>query len=322
MSQVEESYKIPPNQRDKVRNLIEKTLEGKYDEREEPHCEYCLQYEEDDQRLIVRQFSNGTLQMQGNAVEKHSVLVQYLKNLLKQGCSNRHSPRQIETNLCPFPHIGTDEAGKGDYFGPLVVAAVHLEPEECRLVRQWGMGDSKTISDKRCKRLGQKLKEKLSDSVAFLVIRPSEYNEKYSEFQTKGRNLNDLLACAHLQVIEQLISKLNGSLQKHQVLVDKFANEDLLAFYLSEHSSLSGSIDLKQVVRAERDAAVACASILARAVFLECLDEISEQAEVDLPKGGGTQTVTAGRRLVKKHGEDFLSCVAKIHFSNTSKIFT
>ena len=31
--------------------------------------------------------------------------------------------------LIPEPHIGVDEAGKGDYFGPLVVAGCLLDPK-------------------------------------------------------------------------------------------------------------------------------------------------------------------------------------------------
>ena len=47
-------------------------------------------------------------------------------------------------------HIGSDEAGKGDYFGPLVVAAVYADEVALEQLPQAGVKDSKRVSRTRC----------------------------------------------------------------------------------------------------------------------------------------------------------------------------
>ena len=46
-------------------------------------------------------------------------------------------------------HIGTDESGKGDYFGPLVVAGVFIPDNQHKVLEELGVKDSKRLSDNR-----------------------------------------------------------------------------------------------------------------------------------------------------------------------------
>ncbi|MGZ5439769.1 MAG: ribonuclease HIII, partial [Candidatus Aminicenantales bacterium] len=54
--------------------------------------------------------------------------------------------------------IGTDESGKGDFFGPLVVAAFFMPEGQEQALRQLGVKDSKRTSDARCREIAETLK--------------------------------------------------------------------------------------------------------------------------------------------------------------------
>lgn len=201
------------------------------------------------------------------------------------------------------PLVGSDECGKGDYFGPLVVCAVRLTPAESAQLRAGGVRDSKTLSDDACIKLGGALRSRFAHAIARLD--PPAYNATYA----RVRNVNGVLADLHAQAIRELAEKGD------RVLVDKFADEKLL------RERLAGlDIELLQRVRAEAVTAVAAASVIAREEFLTALHELSEEFAVDLHKGAGDPVDASGRRFVAIHGADGLARVAKVHFKNTQKI--
>jgi ribonuclease HIII len=199
--------------------------------------------------------------------------------------------------------VGSDECGKGDYFGPLVVAAVRLEAGDAERLRGGEVRDSKTLSDEACLRLGAALRGRFAHAIAELD--PPRYNQTY---QRKGQ-LNDMLADLHAEAITKL------SRPGLRVLVDKFADESLLKRRLS-----SLGIRLEQRVRAESNAAVAAASIIARERFLTALKDLGDDHGVDLHKGAGAPVDESARRFVRIHGMEGLVRVAKLHFKNTQKI--
>jgi len=201
------------------------------------------------------------------------------------------------------PTIGSDEAGKGDYFGPLVVAAVLLEPGRASQVAEWGVADSKRLSDLRVLRLGAALRGAVAHAV--VALDPPEYNERYGSYAS----LNPLLADLHAEAIKELARP------GVRVVVDQFGSESLM------RDALAGvDVELVQMHRAERNLAVAAASVLARQEFLVRLAELSEECGVELPKGAGAQVDAAGRRYAVRYGAEELGRVAKLHFKNTAKV--
>jgi ribonuclease HIII len=199
--------------------------------------------------------------------------------------------------------IGSDECGKGDYFGPLVVAAVRLEAGDAQKLRGGEVRDSKGLSDEACLRLGAALRGKFPHAIARLD--PPRYNQIY---QRKGQ-LNEILADLHTAAISKLARP------GIRVLVDKFANASLL------DTRLAGlGIRLEQRVRAEAYTAVAAASIIAREQFLTALKQLSDDEGVDLHKGAGSPVDKSANRFVQIHGMEGLARVAKLHFKNTQKI--
>jgi len=202
-------------------------------------------------------------------------------------------------------HIGVDESGKGDYFGPLVVAACYVGPEH--LAELEGVKDSKKLTDKSALKLADQIKRYCPHSV--IAIGPAKYNELYEKF----RNLNRLLAWGHARAIENVLEQHPADL----VISDQFADPAGLKRQLFEKGK---SIELRSVVRAESDIAVAAASVLARAEFLHRLKRLGAEAGMELPKGASQMVVDAAKRLVQKNGRNALNQVAKLHFKTTQVV--
>jgi ribonuclease HIII len=201
------------------------------------------------------------------------------------------------------PAVGSDETGKGDYFGPLVVVAVRLEPDQAQELVAAGVTDSKRLSDERALRLGAALRGRYEHAVARLD--PPEYNAVYA----RGAKLNAILADLHVEAIRGVARPGDD------VLVDQFADARLLA------GKLAGlDVTLHQRPRAEEVPVVAAASVIARELFLVALRELSDEAAIDLHKGAGAPVDKVGRELVKLHGAQGLGRFAKLHFKNTQRV--
>ncbi len=72
--------------------------------------------------------------------------------------------------------------------------------------------------------------------------------------------------------------------------------------------------------KAEQNIAVAAASILARARYLEKLSRLSNEYKIDLPKGASQIVIETAKKLVSMHGESVLRKVAKLHFKTTKEV--
>ena len=205
------------------------------------------------------------------------------------------------------PRIGTDESGKGDYFGGLIVAGAYIDDNILTKLSKFNIRDSKKIKDSVVSELATLIKANCPYSV--VTIGPEKYNELYD----KLKNLNRILAWAHARAIENLLNQVDC---KHAI-TDQFGDE---RFVLNALMKKGRTLKLEQRPKAEEDIAVAAASILARAEFLKQMDKLSESIGVDLPKGASQKVENVGRALVKEQGKNILKKVAKLHFKTTQVI--
>jgi ribonuclease HIII len=210
-------------------------------------------------------------------------------------------------NLSAINRIGIDESGKGDYFGPLVVAAVFVTPLTQHDLLLMHVRDSKKISDGRILEMAPDIRLLCPHSI--IPIGPQRYNELYA----KIGNLNRLLAWGHARALENLLQQVDCDL----AIADQFGDEQLILNALQEKGK---RIRLVQRTKAETDAAVAAASILARAEFLRRLHRLSQELNTSLPKGASAAVEVAGMMVVKKFGQERLGTVAKLHFRTTKQV--
>lgn len=220
------------------------------------------------------------------------------------GYEEIHSPEQFE------PHFGIDESGKGDLFGPLVIAGVYLDGDLARHLRDQGIQDSKAISsDKKIRNLADVIRRSGAPS-ELIVIKPEKYNQLYRSIG----NLNRLLAWGHARVIENLCARVPDC---PRALSDKFADARVLEKALLENGR---RIKLDQRTKAESDYAVAAASILAREGFIDWLDRSGKELGVVLAKGVSPKVREAASTLIERYGNDILTKVAKMHFKTASEV--
>lgn len=205
-------------------------------------------------------------------------------------------------------HIGVDESGKGDFFGPLCIAGVLVDDKTEKMFTDLGIKDSKKITDKKILQYEKIIKENAPHSV--VIISNSKYNELYA----KIKNLNKLLAWGHARVIENIC-------EKHEceyALSDQFGDERFIKSALMEEGR---KIELRQMVRAESaDIAVAAASVLARAAYVHKMDEMEQSYGIKFQKGCSALVKDVAKIYIEKYGKDKLKDVCKTHFKTYNEI--
>lgn len=209
-------------------------------------------------------------------------------------------------------HMGVDESGKGDFFGPLVIAAVYTDRELVHAFRRLNVRDSKTItSDRVALDMARELRKLLgSRRYSTVAIEPAAYNRLYAQM----RNVNRILAWGHARAIENV---LENNPTCPTAVADQFGPVRQIESALQEKGR---KIRLIQRPRAESDPAVAAASVLARAEFLERLSKLGARYSLSLPKGASEVVRRVAVELARKHGPQVLLETAKCHFKTTDAV--
>lgn len=209
---------------------------------------------------------------------------------------------------------GSDESGKGDYFGPLVVAAVVVDKSTAGKLFAAGVKDCKLLTDKKILELEDVILKNVVDA-SVLEMKPHIYNMRYEQIVAQGGKLNQLLGLGHIAALSQVLTRHP---ETERALIDQFTPSGENVHVLKERFP---KCSISQTPRAEADLAVAAASVLARARFLRAMQALGEKAGLgELPKGAGPQVDAVARELVAKVGKDELKNYAKLHFANTSKL--
>jgi ribonuclease HIII len=221
------------------------------------------------------------------------------------GYEEIHLPEMFES------HFGIDESGKGDFFGPLVIAGVFTDRTIAREFLENGVQDSKRIgSDARIRALAKMIRQTPGIAIDVVLIGPERYNELYKKFA----NLNSLLGWGHARVIENLLAKRPDC---SRALSDKFADAKVIERALLQNGQ---HIELEQRTRAESDLAVAAASILAREGFIEWLERNGKRLGFALGRGTSQSVKETARKLVEQEGPDALRRYAKVHFRTAHEV--
>jgi len=270
---------------------------GPFDFRSAPHATFSAKGE----GVVATLYASGKLVIQG--ADPEGFAAAWLKGDARGEPGSSPSTGAGAAAGPEVTAVGSDESGKGDYFGPLIVAAVRLEPDEAVALAGGEVRDSKKLTDDRALRIGAALRARFPHAIARLD--PPAYNARHAAL----KNLNPMLAELHAQAIAELAAP------GLYVVVDQFAAANVL------EKALAGlDVELHQRPRAEELVVVAAASIIAREEFLLSLRRLSDEVGVDLCKGAGAPADAAAREYVQLHGAEALERVAKVHFKNTAKI--
>lgn len=296
------SEKVPTNKQEAIKDFILQNFEiiikpKQYAFWEIKHKDFTATF-----------YNSGKFVVQGKNI---STLFEKLSILGIKEIENREvkvKQEDLAMPILPMPYIGTDESGKGDFFGPLVIAGVLLNEKNCKLFEEMGIKDSKKLKDEQM----LKMFHEIQKNSIFSVVSIS--NQKYNELYIKFRNLNKLLAWGHARVIENILEKTHCE----YALSDKFGDESLI---LNALMAKGQSIKLEQRVRAESDIAVAAASVLARATYVQRLEDMSGYYGFKFPKGCGSNVLQAAKDFTKMYDRNRLYEVCKGHFKTFHELY-
>lgn len=245
------------------------------------------------------------IMLQGKDISGVLALLQPLLDAPPAANAPGSDPQQLE------PHFGIDESGKGDYFGPLVIAGVYTERESALAIAKAGVMDSKTISNPaKIRELAAVIRATPGIQFQMAVLTPETYNSMYRQIH----NLNTLLARGHANVILGLSRQVPDC---HRSLSDQFSAGTTLVDEC-RGAKIPPNVKIDQRTKAESDTAVAAASILAREAFINWIDAKSQELGLNIPLGAGDNATAMANQLAKA-GNDMARLV-KSHFKNSQLV--
>lgn len=243
--------------------------------------------------LVVNAYRSGKVVVQGKGADR------FLE---------RHGWAKPKSRGLSERTVGSDESGKGDYFGPMVVAAAIAGPGEVEALRRAGVRDSKKMGDEAALRAAVAVRALCPHAVR--VLMPADYNARHE----REGNVALFLADLHAEAIAEALSR-DGPVRR--IVIDQFTFPERLEEALARRGV---RLPLEIRPRAEDNPAVAAASVLARAEFLIALRELGHEFGTKLPKGAGEAAEGAARAIFRAGGVDALRTIAKIHFRTTSRL--
>lgn len=262
--------------------------------------------------VTITAYTSGKVLFQGNGAGSEAAQWGMAEG---GGKVTKPSSANLPENFASWTIIGSDEVGNGSYFGPLVVCALYLPKEKQDLARELGARDSKALSDAQIKDIAWQLEASFKHAV--IVCNPAEYNKLIGKY-----NATSLKVHLHNRALNQLMSQLDEveSENIEGILIDQFTSDANYKKYLkAEVDPVTQSVYTVQKGESAH-LAVACASIIARKVFLDSLYSLGADYGVTFPSGAGEKVDIFGARLLKRYGKQALYHTAKLHFKNTQKI--
>lgn len=253
------------------------------------------------ERLSVTLYQSGKLTVQGK--DSQELIEFYIEPEILGTFGHTSKEAYIDTS----PRIGVDESGKGDFFGPLVIAAVYGDESTIPKLIEIGCKDSKALKDAAILQIAKKIRAAVHYDV--IRISPGKYNELYAKFG----NLNTLLAWGHAQAISNLVQRTGCK----RAIIDQFASEHVVKNALMKKEK---DIQLTQRHKGEEDVVVAAASILAREGFLLGMMALEKSYDMPFPKGASSKTIAAANDFARRFGKQRLAETAKTHFKTYLEI--
>ncbi len=261
----------------------------------------------------ITAYRSGKVMFQGaNNEAEASKWKTPLTTKTKSASPKQQSGKPLPPHISSMSIIGTDEVGKGDYFGPLTVVAAYVKKGQIPLLQELGVKDSKHLSDLQVVKIAKDLLTFLPYSLLTLK------NEKYNELQSSGMTQGKMTAILHNQAIHHLLEKIAPE-KPEAILIDQFAQAHIYYRHLQDQKVVHTENVYFSTQAESIHLAVAAASILARYAFLKSFDELSKKAGFTLTKGAGPKVDREAARIIKEKGLDSLNTFTKLHFANTDK---
>ena len=285
-------------------------VNGNFRKREVPYSLYSVEGDHFNATLYAKEkHGKRKLCVQGSKAEDF-VLFQLEPSVL--GGASLGYEKDLNPELFSA-HAGSDESGKGDFFGPLVVCCAFTDETLSEEMRKLGVKDCKQMTDKAVLTVGAALRKLLGPTgYAVVKLGPAAYNRLYA----KMKNINRMLAWAHGTAIEELLEKRPDC---DRVVVDQFAPTETTILKALKTRGKAAKVEQRH--KAESDIAVAAASVIARELFIRDIQKMSEDGAGEIPMGSSDPRVRElAEEMVRKNGPTWLMNHCKAHFQTTDKV--
>lgn len=280
-----------------LQNLI-KTLAGKQVTNNNPYVTFAAKVN----GVTVLAYTSGKVVFQGNAAQEVASQFGY------QASEDTQNTKAGQA----MPLIGSDEVGNGSYFGGLAVVASFVTPDDHALLKKLGVDDSKNLTDSKIRQIAPILEEKIKHKA--LLLSPQKYNQIVGK--GKMHNAVSVKVALHNQAIYLL---LQDGVKPEKIVIDAFTSRQNYEKYLkNEVNHFDNPLTLEEKAEGKY-LAVAVSSIIARNLFLENLDKLSQEVQYKLPSGAGSKSDKVASQILAAYGMPGLEHTAKLHFANTQK---
>ncbi|WP_411953612.1 ribonuclease HIII [Alkalibacillus sp. S2W] len=286
-------------------NKMEKYYENTKVNKQPPHTVFVAKQP----NVTITAYQSGKVLFQGSDhAEEASKWDTNPQTQKKQHNVESHSKAILNQD-----HIGSDEAGTGDYFGPITVAAVYADEKQQALLKELGVKDSKSMNDNTIAAI---VKNILETDIVYSIVTLN--NEKYNQLKKQNWSQTRMKAWMHHNAIENVMNKLDNVTPSGMV-IDQFC-EPGVYYNKIKASDATPHSDITFLTKAEsQSTCVAAASMLARYRFVQEMDRLSKKAGFTLQKGASQKVDQQIKRLIDTKGEAFLNQIGKVHFGNTQK---
>lgn len=284
--------------KDDLQNLI-KVLTSQQVNNNNPYVTFAAKVK----GVTVLVYTSGKVVFQGANAE--TIAEQFGYQSANQSTSDTVSGQNM-------PLIGSDEVGNGSYFGGLAVVASFVTPDDHALLKKLGVDDSKNLTDSKIRQIAPVLENNIKHKA--LLLSPQKYNQVVGK--GKIHNAVSVKVALHNQAIYLL---LQDGIKPEKIVIDAFTSQQNYQKYLkNEANQFANPLTLEEKAEGKY-LAVAVSSIIARNLFLENLDKLSQEVQYKLPSGAGSQSDKVASQILATYGMPGLEHTAKLHFANTQK---
>lgn len=262
---------------------------------------------------VINIYNSGKVMFQGKNAE---IVAQQLlpdkSSSTSTSSISKNATSSIKYNQ--YNCIGSDEAGSGDYFGPLTVCAAYVTKDHVKILKELGVDDSKKLTDAKIVELAEQLVTFIPHSLLTLD------NVKYNERQSAGWSQVKMKAVLHNQAIANVVQKIDTHALDY-IVIDQFAERGVYQRYAL--SDLPFPNKTKFETKGEsKSLAIAAASIISRYAFVKHMDQMSKSIKMDVPKGASNKVDLFAAKIIEKLGIEQLDAISKQHFKNREKAQT
>ncbi len=294
----------------------EKMIEHFKDLKRDKTPAYAI-FQADEEDTVVTLYESGKVVFQGVSADIDANFWKETEKILTGSLPEEKEKKKKEepvddTDYYFINSIGSDEVGKGDYFGPIIVTASYVNKNDISFLEELGVRDSKKITDEKILKIAPEIIKKIPHETIILD------NIKFNEMVEKGYNINKINSLLHNKAILSLLKKDNYIYD--MVVMDQFTPaRNYFGYLKGTANNIFRKITFTTKAE-DKCLSVACSSIISRYTFMKEMDKISKELKTTLPLGAGSIVDEAGKELVKKYGKEILNKYAKVNYKNTEKI--